>query len=73
MVLNIKRRRDLRRCLHRVVLLDGKLVRRCIYADGRRGVIREYVTTKQGRVASGDDGKPKVRERRGRVTWRLAP
>jgi len=69
MVLDVRRTSDLRRGLRLRIFLDGEEVERCTYADGRRGVIRQFVVNETGHIAS-HDGVPMKRERRGRVTWR---
>lgn len=69
-VLHAHRRRDLKRTRHLGVSLDGIPVRDCFYADGRRGIIREYVRGEDGEfVLDLEWGRVKRRERRGKVTW----
>jgi len=79
MVINAHRRRDVRRAMRLRVKLDGVLVPRCYYADGRRGVIREFVEDERGQIVVVADvpdrteGHALKRERRGRVTWVRMP
>lgn len=65
------------------VLLDGKPAPRAFYADGRRGVIREYAEDAEGKLIIRNWREPPSaqypegewcgeivkRERRGKVTW----
>jgi hypothetical protein len=54
----------------RQVKLDGALRPNAFYADGRRGVVREYAVDAQGRkYLDPKTGEPATRELRGRVTW----
>ena len=83
MVLHAHRRRDRKRSIRMQVLLDGVLAKRCYYADGRRGVIREFVEGEDGKVllrrwrAAPSERYPageymaeiQKRERRGKITW----
>lgn len=84
MVLHGHRHRDSKRTVRLNILLDGKLAPRAFYADGRRGVIREYVEDPDGELvirrwreapsARYPEGEYCAeimkRERRGKITWR---
>lgn len=49
MVLNVRRRRDQRRCRGARVWFNGReITRHCFYADGRRGVVRIYKVNAEG-------------------------
>lgn len=66
MVLSAHRRRDRPRTARLMVLLDGEPRPHAFYADGRRGVVREYVHPLQWQPGVGI----KKRELRGKVTWK---
>lgn len=75
MTLSSFRPRDRERCRRLMVLLDGKPCPNAFYADGRRGVVREFVAGADGRPQLERDGAGAIvgvrkRERRGKVTWR---
>ncbi len=69
MTLSVQRARDRKHTSRLMVLLDGKPAVDCYYADGRRGVVREYARDAAGRLQIRDGALVK-RELRGRVTWR---
>jgi hypothetical protein len=70
MTLNVYRRRDRKRTTRCRVKLDGVLRPHAFYADGRRGVVREYAVDEQGRkYGDPKTGRLATRELRGRVTW----
>jgi hypothetical protein len=71
MTLNAGKRRDRQRRTRNVVVrLNGKPCPNAFYADGRRGVVREFATDANGNKHLAPDGKSiATRERRGRVTW----
>lgn len=70
MTLNVHRRRDRPRCFRVRVFLDGvDVTTRCFYADGRRGIVRLYSWTADGRPFLNDKGRPATEERRGQVRW----
>lgn len=81
MTISASRRRDHPRARRLTVTLDGQPRPRAFYADGRRGVVREFVFEADAAgverpvLESGPDGGPRVkrRELRGRVGWRWAP
>lgn len=69
MVLNAHRRRDHKRTNRTRVHLDGVYRPDCFYADGRRGVVREYVR-EHGDLFINEDGQYLLKqELRGHVTW----
>lgn len=70
--MTINARKDNRRGRRYRVKLDGVLRPHCFYADGRRGVVREYVSDGRGNVAlftTGGERGPATRELRGKVEW----
>jgi hypothetical protein len=71
MTLNIRRRRAQRRCRVTRVWVDGlEVTKRCIYADGRRGVVRLMKENSEGRLYSNETGTGlATEERRGHVRW----
>lgn len=70
MTLDTHRRRDLKRARRTRVWLDGvEVTARCFYADGRRGVVRLYAITPDGRFQVDPAGKVVTEERRGKVRW----
>ena len=71
MVLNAKRRRDSKRARVTRVFLDGREVKYCFYADGRRGVVRHWQLAANGkRLFRPDHLGPVALESRGHVEWR---
>lgn len=79
MVLNVRRRRDFRRCKKIGVLFNGvDVTTRCFYADGRRGVVRLYRLNADGKKFTEPilnaphwdvPRRLAVEELRGRVQW----
>lgn len=76
MVIHAHRRRDRERASRLNVLLDGRPAPRAFYADGRRGVIREFVEDANDNLVirrwmAGKEhcAELEKRERRGKVTW----
>lgn len=72
MTLNVRRRRDRKRCRHTRVWLDGvEVTNRCYYADGRRGVVRLFKHDAAGRVYLDLDMPARIatEELRGHVRW----
>jgi hypothetical protein len=72
MVLNSRRKKDRRRTARLDVWLDGIHRPNCFHADGRRGVIREFLTNEENAMYTIDrDGETiiAVQELRGKVTW----
>lgn len=70
MTLNAHRTRDQRRVRRlRCVLLNGHQCPDAFYADGRRGVVREYVRVDGKLQLTPDRTEILKRELRGRVTW----
>lgn len=65
MVLSAHRRRDRSRAARLMALLNGKPRPHAFYVDGRRGVVREFVSPI--RLV---DGEIQKRELRGKVTWK---
>lgn len=70
--MTINARKDNRRGRRYVVKLDGVSRPYAFYADGRRGVVREFVTNGAGNIqlftSRGERGLA-TRELRGKVTW----
>jgi hypothetical protein len=69
MTLDARRSRDRKRTALLMVMLDGKPVPHCYYADGRRGVVREFARDAAGKLQM-RDGHLVTLERRGCVKWR---
>jgi hypothetical protein len=73
MTLNVRKRRDRKRCRGVRVWLNGRdVTRRCFYADGRRGVVRLFRENAEGKTyLERVDGEMRVatEERRGHVRW----
>jgi hypothetical protein len=71
MTLHAHRRRDRKWASRYIVLFDGVHHPRAYYADGRRGVIREFVTDENGKfIHDCEKGELKKQELRGHVKWR---
>jgi hypothetical protein len=69
MTLDVRRRRDRNRCQQLMVYLDGKPCPDAYYADGRRGVVREFVRDSKDQPMFTPDRTVMTQERRGRVKW----
>jgi len=79
MTLNVKRRRDRRRCRTARVFRNGiDVTGRCFYADGRRGVVRLYRLNAAGKIFKEPilhaphwnvPVRVATEERRGHVRW----
>ena len=72
MVLNSKRTKDRRRTARHDVWLDGVHRPNCNYAEGRRGVVREFLTNEENAMYTIEKRGEMViaiQELRGKVTW----